>query len=196
MKKFLVSLVTVSLIISGFAFSASAATKSDIIDELDKTIIKNVWQANENGTGAGDVATIKIMAENVIASTSVSSDQADKIIALIRECSAAIPEYKGPSAHTYTKEQIAYVVPRIFQAFETLGFECAFVTKNSEVHEADIVFTVTDPKTGKVVFEYDGDLIKKTDSDGFNNNVFLYVGGALLVLSCGMFVFTKRKRVY
>ena len=195
MKKFLISLFTISLVISGFVFNASAATKSDIIDELNKTIIKNVWVANEEGKGAQDVVTIKIMAENIISSTPVSSDQADKIIALIRECSAVVPEYKGVSAHMYTNEQRAYVTPRVFEAFETLGFKCEFIIKNNNVHDMDIVFSVSDPKTGKVVFEYDGDLIRKTDSPSFNYDIFLYVGGALLVISGGLFFFVRKKRI-
>lgn len=188
--KRVIALLAVLVMFSTFmATSASAATKQDIIAEWNKTFASKYVQI---GGDNKITSTYVIMGTNFINQYNPTSEQCDKIVALIKETAANISD-KGPTAHSYTKEELQYVLSQISEACSLLGLQTGFRTKSGSEHDMDVVFYIYDPKLDAIVFEYDGDLVPSKTGPDYSYLYFAIGGVAVLALSLGAFLFSRKK---
>jgi len=183
MKKGIAALLFIVLAFSVFAPFAMAATKDDILGEVKKSIYKNY---------------LSIQMENSIRAIPLTAAQGDKLLDIVKRGIAYLPNTREPSAHAYTEAQMIYILALVDEACTYMGFTYDFKPSANPKHINDIVFRVYD-QSGNVVFEYDGDLIKKTDapantSQPDSNAVYLVLGSALILLAAsGIFISKKAK---
>ncbi len=196
MKRFTVLILSLAILAASFSvsFTASAYTQEDLLEEF-KTIPASHWV----------LADI----ENLSRSMRLTDEQCDALWPILQEVKALVPEDNGPSVYhgsnhgntgrAYSAEVVAKVLDYIREACKITG--CTFVKSlvPNPTHDIDIVFKLYDNE-GKLIFEYDGDLIQQTGSaEGEGSSSaspwFLYGGVAMLaVAGVGGVVAGKRFR--
>ena len=147
--------------------------------------------------------------ENLSRTMRLTEDQCNQLWPLLQEVKALLPTDNGPTVHAgtnngntgraYSAEVVARVMDLIRAACRVTG--CTFVKSlvPNPTHNMDIVFKLYD-STGKLIFEYDGDLIKQTGTDAAETAAsvspwYLYGGiGALAVSLAGTVFAGKRVR--
>lgn len=180
------------------AITASAYTQDDLLEEF-KTIPAAHWV----------LADIEQLSENM----KLTQEQCDALWPILQEVKALVPEDNGPTVYmgsnhgnqgrAYSAEVVAQVLDCIRAACKITG--CTFVKSlvPEQTHEIDIVFKLYN-SDGVLIFEYDGDLVKKTDSaesatvsaseDG-NAYGYLFAGiGALALAGGAAVIIGKRSR--
>lgn len=197
MKRFTVLLLSVAVLALSLSASttASAYTQEDLMEEF-KTIPASHWVLADF--------------ENLSRTMQLTEDQCNQLWPILQEVKALLPTDNGPTVHAgsnngntgrmYSAEVVAKVMDHIRAACRITG--CTFVKTivPDPTHSIDIVFKLYD-STGKLIFEYDGDLIKQTGTDvnESNNSAasswYLYGGiGALIIALAGTVFATKRVR--
>lgn len=166
MKKLMVMLMTTVIAIMSFASVTSAATKADIVTALNNSHILNVYVAQ---------------AESYLNSVTVTSDQADQVIALINHVNATVGTKTKLSELTSVQKQS--ILTDFTAAGVVMGLTVVYnsgniVVKNSSNQQVFTVSTTT------------GNIIKQT---GFDYSVVLY-GLAILMLA-GVSGLVIRKRL-
>lgn len=194
MRKFIVLLLSVAVLTAAFSttLTASAYTQEDLLEEF-RTIPATHWV----------LADI----ENLSRSMELTEEQCNALWPILQEVKALVPEDNGPSVYhgsnhgntgrAYSAEVVAKVLDHIRAACRITG--CTFVKTlvDNPTHDIDIVFKLYDSK-GILIFEYDGDLIKQTDSAERADRAFvpqwvLYGGIGLLALAGVGSVFAGRR---
>lgn len=141
--------------------------------------------------------------ENLSETMQLSEEQCDALWPLLQRVKQLVPEDNGPSVfhgrnhnntgRAYSAEVVAQVLDCIRQACRITG--CTFVKSlvPDQTHDIDIVFKLYDSR-GKLIFEYDGDLVKRTGGDvSESGNGLLFTGvGLFAVAGCGV-VFARKK---
>lgn len=193
-KRIIVFLVTVSLLVGvlGGSLSASAYTQQDLLEEF-ATIPASHWV----------YADIEKLSDTM----QLTEEQCNQLWPILQAVKELVPEDNGPTVYmgsnhnnagrAYSVEVVAQVLDYIRAACKITG--CTFVKSlvPEQTHEIDIVFKLYD-KDGKLIFEYDGDLVKKTgaaDVGGISgSDIGLLCGGAALVVLAGVacVVLTKK----
>jgi hypothetical protein len=117
---------------------------------------------------------------------------------LLKRAQEAFPEdlgpgYRNPEGHEsyfgseiypYTGEQHEIMMDIISEACDILGFTYYLRDSTLPMHNVDIVFVVKDTE-GRIVFEYDGDLIKRlgeVEEEKTNSATPFLVGGISAVV--------------
>ncbi len=170
---------------------ANAYTQEDLLNEF-KTIPASHWV----------LADI----ENLNKTMTLTEEQCNALWPILQEVKALVPEDNGPSVYhgtnhgntgrAYSAEVVAKVLDYIREACKITG--CTFVKSlvPNPTHDIDIVFKLYD-KTGKLIFEYDGDLVKQTGGETpKNDNSFLLIGGVSMLALAGVaaVIASKSKR--
>ena len=177
MKRVIAFLIVVISAFCAMGVSASAATKSDILQEFRKTVVSKY--------------TI-IKAENALRGINITPEQGDEIVKRIKEVSAVVNTDKGISAHTYSVSEVTLVMRHISEVCGMLGLRYEYVMADEIFHSGDIVFRCYDA-AGKLIFEYDGDLISKTGFDISAGEIgAVSLAGALLIAFAVLLVSKKR----
>ncbi|HCC34689.1 MAG TPA: hypothetical protein DEQ02_03260 [Ruminococcaceae bacterium] len=148
-------------------FPAGAATKSEVMETLRRTVLGNYINIDpENievtGKPIGEYIFVLYMAENAVRNYNFTAAQGDLFNQWILDCAAYVNTDYGPSAHDYTRSQQQFVIERLFRVANEMNFRLEFVNKARPVHLGDQIFNVYDRSTGELVFQYDGDLVKRT----------------------------------
>ncbi len=196
MRRFTVLLLSLAILALSLSatITASAYTQEDLMEEF-KTIPASHWVLADF--------------ENLSRSMRLTEEQCNELWPLLQEVKALLPTDNGPTVHAgtnngntgrmYSAEVVARVMDLIRAACRVTG--CTFVKSlvPNATHSMDIVFKLYD-STGKLIFEYDGDLIKQTGTDvesgaSTSLNWYLYGGiGALLISLAGAAFAGKRVR--
>lgn len=193
-KKMLMFLLALSLLISAFGgtFSASAYTQQDLLEEF-ATIPASHW--------------VYADIENLSKTMQLTEEQCNQLWPILQEVKALVPTDNGPSVYhgsnhgntgrAYSAEVVAKVLDHIRAACKITG--CTFVKSlvPNQTHEIDIVFKLYD-STGKLIFEYDGDLVKQTGAEekGLSGAELgmLTAGIGFLLVSAGVAVFLAKRK--
>lgn len=135
------ALVAVSVV------SASAATKSDI-----------VAAAQENIPSAYSPIYVNTL-ESALSRITATSEQCDKVIAVIKSVRAQVPTDKGSSLHNYTDAERAAMVNGFKEVLSILNLRYEIKTKNSDVanHTSDEVLYIYSKTDDSWVATADGD---------------------------------------
>lgn len=186
MKRFTVLILSLAILAASFSvsFTASAYTQEDLLEEF-KTIPASHWV----------LADI----ENLSRSMRLTDEQCDALWPILQEVKALVPEDNGPSVYhgsnhgntgrAYSAEVVAKVLDYIREACKITG--CTFVKSlvPNPTHDIDIVFKLYDNE-GKLIFEYDGDLIQQTGSaegEGSSSaSPWLLYGGVAMLAVAGV----------
>lgn len=188
---FIVALAMLALSLCS-SFSASAYTQDDLLEEF-KTIPAAHWV----------LADI----ENLNKTMQLTEEQCDALWPILQEVKALVPEDNGPSVYhgsnhgntgrAYAAEVVARVLDLIREACKITG--CTFVKTlvPEQTHAIDIVFKLYNSE-GVLIFEYDGDLVKTTDSaegtaSGFTSSWYLFGGIGVLLLAGAATVFAGKR---
>ncbi len=167
MKKIITFLLAI-VILSATLVPASAATEEELLAEFKKISISRY---------------ILTDIENLAAVYDVTPEQGDQLMPLLKRAQEAFPEdlgpgYRNPEGHEsyfgseiypYTGEQHEIMMDIISEACDILGFTYYLRDSTLPMHNVDIVFVVKDTE-GRIVFEYDGDLIKRLGEVEEKNN--------------------------
>lgn len=190
----ILALIAVLAVTFSATISASAYTQEDLLEEF-KTIPASHWV----------LADIEELSENM----KLTEEQCNALWPILQEVKALVPTDNGPSVYhgsnhgntgrAYSVEVVAKVLDYIRAACKITG--CTFVKTlvPEQTHAIDIVFKLYD-STGKLIFEYDGDLVKYTGSaDGVAATTdsgsygLLFAGLAVLVLAAGSAVYAGKR---
>lgn len=169
---------------------AGAYTQEDLLKEF-QTIPASHW--------------VYADIENLSKTMPLTEEQCDKLWPILQEVKALVPEDNGPtvyggsnhndSGRAYSAETVAKVMDCIRAACKVTG--CTFVKTlvSDPTHEIDIVFKLYN-KEGKLIFEYDGDLVKQTGGAvETNTGTWLLVAGTvLLVMAAATAIAVKKTR--
>ncbi len=159
---FLSLLLIAALGMGTFTVSAKQYTKDDLVSLVSTSnIYKHI---------AGDI-------KNLMRTTDVTDEQLNELYVVAQKFVDLKLEDKGNQAHDYTSAEIAAVLGFIDEACDILNMHYTFTPSKDPKHVNDNVFTVYDANN-KIVYSYDGDVVKKTG----DNNPVLYV--CMVALSC------------
>lgn len=180
--KRLVSFFLVSIIIAvSFSFNASAVTKADLYNELKGSIFDKY------------APIYGVSIENSLRNISISDAQAEQILVLIKEVKAYVNVDKGHSLHFYTDAEKNFVLDRVDKACKILDLTYKVIPKPlaDDEHVGDIIFVFYDA-SGKKIFEFDGDIIKKTNvpTTQTTNNI-VYLSGLLMLFAASVLIYKK-----
>ena len=194
MKKALITVLSVAMLISlVFGQASFAATKNDILTEARKSPIFHHIEGN----------IVKLMEQ-----VSVSADQGDQIVAVIKSVNAVVTKDKGPTFYgsngvaRYTDAEKDAVLEGIGQICDILNIEMSYesVTEgtgsDAAAHKGDMKVVFYD-KDGNILVTYDGDLIKDTssavDEASPVNYTLIVISGVLLAVAAVAYVYGKKR---
>lgn len=180
MKKVITLLLSVLLMfgILGGAMSVSAAqyTEDDIVDVISTSPVYKYI--------SGDI-------KNLARSMDATDEQLNELYAIAKRFAALDLDEKKGSGSMYSTAQIDSVLALIDEACEVLDLHYTFTPSADPKHTHDVVFKVYDADN-KLVYSFDGDVVKKTGEDQTAMFAILSVlSGALLA---GAVVFTVKSR--
>ena len=185
MKRIISIMMVLMIVVGTLAVGVAAATKADLLLEASKSPIYKY---------------VKVAVENAARTVEITDEQAEQLLPIVKKAVAAVSADKGPTAangyYIYSQAEIDAVMACIDEACAILGYTYTFYPSGNAKHEADHVFTVYD-NTGKLIFQYDGDVVADTDAATDMNTTALFIGGALLLAAgiAGIAVSKKRMEV-
>ncbi len=171
--------------------TASAYTQEDLLEEF-KTIPASHWVLDG--------------IENLSKTMELTEEQCNQLWPILQEVKKLVPEDNGPTVYqgtnhnnggrAYSAEVVAKVLDYIREACKITG--CTFVKSlvSEPTHGIDIVFKLYN-KEGKLIFEYDGDLVKQTggEVETEDGGAWLLIGGvSMLVLAAGAALAGRKAR--
>lgn len=184
MKKILAVIMSVVLLCGMFAATASATTKSDLLEEAAKAPVYKY---------------IKISVENAARTIEITDEEAEALLPIVKKAVAAMtadngPTYVSKDGIKYDAATYATVMSCIDEACAILGFTYKFSPVTSPKHTGDSVFQVFD-ENGKLVFEYDGDIVTDTAGDiAHDAGTMLFIGAAVLMAAGAIALVIVRRR--
>ncbi len=183
MKRFISLMTAIMLIVGVLAIGAAAATKADLLSEAAKSPVYKY---------------IKVAVENAARTVEITDEQAEQLLPIVKKAVAAISTDKGPTARNdhdiYTQEEIDAVMACIDEACAILGYSYKFIPSTDPKHRADHVFMVYD-NSGKLIFQYDGDVVADTDAASETYTTALFIGGAVLLMAGAAVTVVSKKRM-
>lgn len=129
--------------------------------------------------------------ENLARTTTLTDAQINELYAVAEKFVALNLTDKGGSAHKYTSAEISSVLALVQEACDILNYTYEFAKSSDALHVGDTVFTVYDA-SGKMVYTFDGDVVKKT---GSNQTVLFVTIGLLGCALLAAAVFATKKRL-
>lgn len=176
MKRIIAIVLTLAAVLSMAVIGVSAVTKADLLTEAAKSpVYKHV----------------RVAIENAARTIEITDEQAEKILPIIKKVCAITD--KGSSAHTYTEAERQSVMGCVDEICNILGFTYKFETSKDSKHIGDSVFFVYN-KDGKLVFQYDGDVVADTDAaTTMNTTAVLAASAFLAVLGVAAVAVSKRR---
>ncbi len=183
MKKLLVFVSVLVLLVSFLAVPVSATTKNDLLEEAAKSPVYHY---------------VKVAVENAARTIEITDEQAAELLPIVQKAVAAVPEDHGATegnggASYYTKEQFDTVMACIDEACEILDLTYAFEPTGSSDPNNSVIFKVYD-KDQKLIFEYDGDTVKKTSAAAeVDTRVIFVAAAAVLVVGVVALVVAKKR---
>lgn len=179
MKKLLVMIAVLALSVSAFAFSASAATKEDVVNKVKDVL-------------SDDYAYLYVVQlETVLNVVNPSAEVCDQLIALVDK-NVGLIEDKGPSLHEYTQDEIDMLLADFDTAAKALGVTYEFVEVPKGQHAGDLKVIIY--YNGEKITEIDGDAIATTGAEESVSLVWPIALGAVLLTAAAAFVFGKKVR--
>lgn len=180
MKKLLSVLLTMLLLLGVFAGTMTASaeqyTKEDIIKVVSTSPIYKYI--------SGDI-------KNLSRTINATDEQLNELYAIAERFAALKLDGKHGSAHDYTQAEIQSVMALIDEACEVLDLTYTFVPSADPKHARDIVFKVYDANN-KLIYSFDGDVVKKTGADQTALYVTLMALGTVLL--AGAVVLSAKNR--
>ena len=183
MKRIIAIMTAVMLLVSVLAVSASATTKADLLTEAAKSPIYKY---------------VKVAVENAARTVTITDEQAEQLLPLVKKAVAAVATDRGPTFANhdlfYTLGEHKVVMNCIDEACAILGWTYAFEDSHDPKHPNDHVFRVHD-QTGKIIFEYDGDIVADTAAATETDTTAIFVGAVSMLLAGAAAVAVSKKRI-
>ena len=180
MKKLITLILSVLLLVGIFAGTMTASakqyTKQDIVDVVSTSPIYKYI--------SGDV-------KNLARALDATDDQLNELYGIATRFAALKLDAKKWSAHKFSTAEINQVLALIDEACDVLDLHYTFVPSNDPKHTGDIVFKVYDANN-KLIYSFDGDVVKKTGADQTALFAIMSVLGGLLL--AGAVVLTTKAR--
>lgn len=146
MKKVLsIALLVVMISALCVPFMSSAATVNDVVAELEKNPTAKYFKSALE-------SVVKVYGSEI------TTEQADKLLAIAKDYNAAITADKGESAHKYDAAEIDAANKAVKDACAVLGWTVSYTASADAQHTSDQVVTVYD-KDGQKVVTFDGDVL-------------------------------------
>ena len=149
MKRIISVILVVSLLVSiGVGvFGASALTKDDLYNKfVSKSKISHY---------------VTTQVKNFVRANDFTEEQLTALDGILDEFLALNLSDKGRSGHMYTLSEMQSVEALISKACNVMNWTARYDVNPNPVHKGDITFKLFD-KNGKLIFEYDGDIVSKT----------------------------------
>lgn len=182
MKRFISVVAAIMLIVGTLAVSVAAVSKSDLITEASKSPIYKY---------------VKVAIENASRTIEITDEQAEKLMPIVKKAVSAVASDKGPTAAVdnlvYTQAELDAVLACIDEACAILGYTYTTTPSTSPKHIGDSVFMVYD-NAGKLVFQYDGDVVADTDAATEFDTTALFIGGTVLLMAGAAVLVVSKKR--
>lgn len=181
MKKIVFAVLATVMLLSAVLapIGVSAATKDDVLNEF-KTIPAHHYIYDE----------VEQLANN----HPLTSEQYDKLLEWCKEIKEAFPEDKGRSFHSYPAEAQAKMLTIMYEVADYLNLKIEIKPSENPVHTNDDVVFVYDP-SGKLIFRYDGDEIRKTDTaESADYALYAIISASAIVLAFAAFAIVSKKR--
>lgn len=183
MKRFISLMMVLMIVVGTLAVGVAAATKADLLSEAAKSPIYKY---------------VKVAVENAARTAEITDEQAEKLLPIVKKAVAAVSADKGPTAKNvnaiYTDAEINAVLGCIDEACDVLGYSYKFIPSTNPKHATDHVFMVYD-NNGKLIFQYDGDVVADTDAATDMDTTALFIGGALLLVAGVAGIVVSKKRM-
>ena len=169
MKKVAVFLLALMLLVGTMigTFSVSAETqytKDQLVAKVSESAIYKYIK--------GDIT-------NLARTTELTDAQINALYVVAEKFIALNLTDKGPSAEKYAATEVTAVLGLVQEACDIMNYTYKFEVTADAAHAGDGVFKVYDA-SGKMVYTYDGDAVKKTGSD--QTALFIVIG----LLGCAM----------
>lgn len=181
MKKLTTMLCAILLLLGMLAgaFSASAAqyTKDDIVEAVSTSAIYKYI--------SGDII-------NLARTMDATDAQINELYAIAERFADLKLTDKKASADNYTVAEINAVMALIDEACKVLDLHYTFTPSADPKHVRDVIFNVYDADN-KLVYSYDGDVIKKTGADQTALYVTVSALGCILLAGAAAFAVKNRK---
>lgn len=182
MKRFIAFMLTVIMAVGMLAVGASATTKADLLAEAAKSPIYKY---------------VKVAVENAARTVEITDEQAEQLLPVIKRAVAAVPEDKGPTARNfegiYSDEEIEIVMSCIDEACAILRYTYTVTPSTDPKHPGDQVFMFYN-ENGKLVFQYDGDVVSDTDAaTTVDTTAVLACAAALLIAGFAVVAVSKKR---
>ncbi len=170
MKKTLVLVLSLMLLLVAFAgtFSVSAATqytKDDIVAKISESVVYKYIK--------GDITNLSRTVE-------ATPEQLNKLYDIAERFAALKLTDKGGSASEYTTAEIDTVLALIDEACDVMGYTYTFTASAKPQHKNDVVFKLYDANQ-KLIYTFDGDIVKQTGFDATATFVIISLLGCALV---------------
>jgi len=169
MKKTLVLVLSLMLLLVAFAgtFSVSAATqytKDDIVAKVSESAIYKYIK--------GDVA-------NLARTVDATPEQLNKLYDIAERFVALKLADKGGSASEYTQAEISAVLALIDEACAVMNYSYTFEAAAKPQHKNDVTLKLYD-NNQKLIYNFDGDVVKQTGFDSTATFVTITLLGCAL----------------
>lgn len=182
MKRFIAFMTAVVLLVATLAIGVSATTKADLLAEAAKSPVYKY---------------VKVALENAARTVEITDEQAEQLLPIVKKAVAAIDEDKGPTArnedYIYTQAQIDAMMECVDEACAVLGYTYKLVPSTDPKHTGDNVFMFYN-EDGKLVFQYDGDVVADTDAASEMDTMGLLIGGVVLLAAGAAMIVVSKKR--
>ena len=179
MKKLLLTVLALAMLAGAVLvpMSAAAATKEDVLNEFKKSPVAHYIYDD-----------IVQLANN----HPLTSEQYDKILELVKKFNAIFEKDLGPTFHDYDPVAQDKMLRILEEACDYLELHYDIVPSKNPVHEHDDVILIYD-KNNVLIFRYDGDEVKKTDTVPTNYTLYALIIAAIMLAGISAFIVVSKK---
>lgn len=186
MKKIIAIVLALVTVLSVASVCVGAVTKADLLVEAAKSPIYGY---------------VGVALENAARTIEITDEQAAEILPIVKKACTIVGNNKyghggffsKDHGKVYTDDQLAAVMTCIDEVCRILGCTYTTVPSKNSKHVGDSVFMVYNEQ-GKLVFEYDGDIVDDTAAATTENTALIIAGASvILVLGLGAVVVSKRR---
>ena len=181
MKKKIITYLLVLAVMLGIMMpiTASATTVNDVYDYFLTMPMADLYKADMQ----------KLM--KIVPCT---DEQAAQLLGYLQQVNAIADPAKGNEPRNYTWDEVYQVLDLVKAACAVVDVEVVIVEKTPETHISEVDDVMLEfYYQGKKIYEYDGDVIRKTGSD--ISPVALYTGFTLLAAAVVAVIVLRKKEI-
>ena len=186
MKRIIAIVLTLAAVLGVAAMGVSAVTKADLLVEAAKSPIYKY---------------VRVAFENAARTVEITDEQAAEILPIVKKAVALAGDndhghggyYSAEHGYVYDKQTYNAIMTCIDEACRILGYTYRMEPVQNSKHAGDIMFVVYDER-GKMVFQYDGDVVADTDAATTVDTTLVLAASAFLaVLGIAAVAVSKRR---